>query len=247
MKKTDLAVESARLAAGIPGVRSVSRNIGGVKITDIKIPPEAHTHISRPAGRYITLEGDPSGSALPALLKRAIEQLLPPGGLILAAGLGNPDITRDSLGALTIRRLIPRRGSRYTLAAVETDVAARTGIETVRMIRAIAAELNAACVLAVDSLCCNDPARLCRTVQLTTAGITPGSGAAASRKELSRKTAGVPVIAAGVPTAALLSSVTGNPEHKRFLAAPTDEDIEAQLWSECISSAINSIINQRNI
>ena len=32
MKKTDLAVESAQLAAGLPGVRSVSRNIGGVKI-----------------------------------------------------------------------------------------------------------------------------------------------------------------------------------------------------------------------
>lgn len=242
MKKTDLAIESAKIAAGMPGLRSVSRNIGGVKITDIKIPPEAGAHLSRPAGRYITLEGDPSGSALPALLKRALEQLLPPSGLILAAGLGNPDITRDSLGALTVRRLIPRKGSRYTLAAVETDVAARTGIETVRMVRSIAHELNAICVLAVDALCCNKPSRLCRTVQLTTAGITPGSGAAAPRKELSARTVGVPVIAAGVPTAALLSSVTGISEHKKYLAAPTDEDIEAKLWSDCIATAINAII-----
>ncbi len=242
MKKTDLAVESARLSSGIPGVRSVSRTIGGVKITDIKIPQGSVPSTRHPAGRYITLEGDPSGSALPALLKRAAEQLLPPSGLILAAGLGNPDITRDSLGALTIRRLVPRRGSRCTLAAVETDVTARTGIETVRMVRAIAQELHATCVLAVDSLCCNDPSRLCRTVQLSTAGIIPGSGAAASRKELSRRTVGIPVIAVGVPTAALLSSVTGNPAHKKYLAAPTDEDIESQLWSDCIATAINSII-----
>lgn len=242
MKKSDLAVESARLAAGIPGVRSISRNIGGVKITDIKIPQEARQHISRPAGRYITLEGDPSQSALPALLKRAFEQLLPPGGLILAAGLGNPDITRDSLGALTVRKLIPRKGSRYRLAAVETDVAARTGIETVRMVRAIAQELNASCILAIDSLCCSSPARLCHTVQLTTAGITPGSGAAAPRKELSLHTIGIPVAAVGVPTAALLSAITGNPKHKSYLAAPTDEDIEAQLWSECIATAINAVI-----
>lgn len=242
MKKTDLAVESARLTSGIPGVRSITRTIGGVKITDIKIPPEAASRAKLPAGRCITLEGDPSDSALPALLKRGIEQLLPSSGLILAAGLGNPDITRDSLGAFTIRRLVPRRGSRYSLAAVETDVAARTGIETVRMVRAIAHELNTSCVLAVDSLCCNAPTRLCRTVQLSTAGITPGSGASAPRKELSRRTVGIPVIAAGVPTATLLSSVTGNPAHKKYLAAPTDEDIEAQLWSDCIATAINSLI-----
>lgn len=240
MKKTDLAVESAQLAAGLPGVRSVSRNIGGVKITDIRIPQEVNA--ARPAGRYITLEGDPAGSALPALLKRAIEQLLPPDGLILAAGLGNPDVTRDSLGALTIRRLVPRRGSRYSLAAVETDVAARTGIETVRMVRAIACELSAGCILAVDSLCCRDPLRLCRTVQLSTAGITPGSGVEASRKELSAKTAGLPVIACGVPTASLLNSITRDKRHDSFLAAPVDEDIQAQLWAECISSAVNSII-----
>lgn len=242
MKNTDLAVECARLSSGIPGVRSVSRTIGGVKITDIRISPEASHIARRPAGRCITLEGDPSGTALAALLKRAFEQLLPPQGIILAAGLGNPDITRDSLGALTIRRLVPRKGSRYSLAAVETDVAARTGIETVRMIRAIARELSAACVLAVDSLCCSDPARLYHTVQLSTAGITPGSGAASPRRELSRKTVGIPVIAAGVPTAALLSSVTGDPQHNRYLAAPTDEDIEARLWSHCIADAINSAV-----
>lgn len=242
MKKTDLSVESAQLSSGIPGVRSVCRNIGGVKITDIIIPKESAAHLDRPAGRSITLEGDPTGSALPALLKRAIEQLLPEQGLILAAGLGNPDITRDSLGALTVRRLVPRKGNRYSLAAVETDVAVRTGIETLRMVRAIAEEMNAACVLAIDSLCCSNPARLCRTVQLSTAGITPGSGAARPRREISHKTVGIPVIAAGVPTAALLSSVTGNPAHKNYLAAPTNEDIEIKLWSHCLSDAINSAI-----
>ena len=238
--RSDLAIESAELSADTERIRSVSRTLGGVKITDIRIPPRSG--YSRPAGRYITLEGDPSRSTLPALLKRALEQLLPPSGLILAAGLGNPDITRDSLGALTIRRLVPRRGSRYTLAAVETDVAARTGIETVHIVRAIARELSASCVIAVDSLCCSDPLRICRTVQLSSSGITPGSGTAAPRRELSRKTCGVPVIAAGVPTAVQLSSVTHDPAHRSFLAAPADEDVQAQLWAQCIADSLNSII-----
>lgn len=241
-KKTDLASESARMTAAVPGVRSTTRSIGGVKITDIRIPSGLTT--SHPAGRYITLEGDPSRSALPALLKRGLEQLLPPDGLILAAGLGNPDITRDSLGALTVRRLVPRRGSVYRLCAVETDVAARTGIETVRMLRALVREIKPSCVLAIDSLCCVSPFRICRTVQLTTAGIIPGSGSADPRPELSHNTVGVPVIAAGVPTAVLLSTITSDPRHSSYLAAPADEDIRTKLWSACISDAINAIIKK---
>ena len=110
MKHSDLAVESAHIPAGTSGTRCVSRTIGGVKITDIRISNSAARTLSRHSGRYITLEGDPAGNALPALLKRALEQLLPPTGKILAAGLGNPDITRDRLGALTVRRLSAKSG-----------------------------------------------------------------------------------------------------------------------------------------
>ena len=78
MKHSDLAVESAHIPAGTSGTRCVSRTIGGVKITDIRISNSAARTISRRPGRYITLEGDPAGNALPALLKRALEQLLPP-------------------------------------------------------------------------------------------------------------------------------------------------------------------------
>lgn len=125
MKHSDLAVESAHIPAGTSGTRCVSRTIGGVKITDIRISNSAARTISRRPGRYITLEGDPAGNALPALLKRALEQLLPPTGRILAAGLGNPDITRDRLGALTVRAavrevgkaLLPRRDRNRRCAA----------------------------------------------------------------------------------------------------------------------------------
>ena len=138
MKHSDLAVESAHIPAGTSGTRCVSRTIGGVKITDIRLSNSAARTISRRPGRYITLEGDPAGNALPALLKRALEQLLPPTGKILAAGLGNPDITRDRLGALTVRRLSAKSGKRYSLAAIETDVALHTGIETAALVRSAA-------------------------------------------------------------------------------------------------------------
>ena len=126
MKHSDLAVESAHIPAGTSGTRYVSRTIGGVKITDIRISNSAARTISRHPGRYITHAGAPAGNALPALLKRALEQLLPPTGKILAAGLGNPDITRDRLGALPVRRLSAKSGTRYSLAAIETDVSLHT-------------------------------------------------------------------------------------------------------------------------
>ena len=234
MKHSDLAVESAHIPAGTSGTRCVSRPIGGVKITDIRISNSAARTISRRPGRYITLEGDPAGNALPALLKRALEQLLPPTGKILAAGLGNPDITRDRLSA--------KSGKRYSLAAIETDVALHTGIETAALVRSAAREMGACAIIAVDSLCCDDPGRLYRTVQLTDAGITPGSGAAAPRRGLSERSAGIPVIAVGVPSAALLSSITGDQAHQRFLAAPSDEDVQSLIWADCIAAAISAVI-----
>lgn len=237
MRRTDLACESARIAGG-KGVRRVSRRIGGVDITDIRVPSGAE----RRNGRYIILEGDPAGEALPALLRRAIDQLVPGNGVILAAGLGNPDVTHDSLGALTIRRMIPGSGARYALSAVETDVSVRTGIETVKLVRGVAREIGAACVIAVDSLSCGTPSRICRTVQLTDTGITPGSGTAEPRRELSERTVGIPVISVGVPTAVSVAALTGQREHKPLLAVPADEDIQVKLWSECIANALNSII-----
>ena len=99
--------------------------------------------------------------------------------------------------------------------------------------------MGACAIIAVDSLCCDDPGRLYRTVQLTDAGITPGSGAAAP---LSERSAGIPVIAVGVPSAALLSSITGDQAHQRFLAAPSDEDVQSLIWADCIAAAISAVI-----
>jgi spore protease len=57
-----------------------------------------------------------------------------------------------------------------------------------------------AAVIAVDAIAARDTRRLCSTVQLSAAGITPGSGIGNSRAALNQRTVGVPVIAVGVPT-----------------------------------------------
>lgn len=234
-------METAEMASDKSGVRALSRNVGGVKITDVRVSDNA-LRLGKPAGRYITLEGEPDAQSMAALLKRAIEQVIPRQGRLFAAGLGNPDITQDSLGALSVRSMAAGKGARYSLAAIETDIAARTGIDTVRLVRSAANETAADCVIAIDSLACRDPRYIGRTVQISDTGIVPGSGASKSRRELSERTVGIPVAVIGVPTVTELSSVTRNERDNGFLVTTGDIDITVKLWAETIAAAVNGIV-----
>lgn len=241
MDKSGLAVESARLSTAAGDIHTVTRSIGEVKITDARLTAE-NALTGKAPGRYITLEGEPHAVGLTALLQRALTQMLPPRGRLFAVGLGNPDITADSLGAATIRGITARSGKRYRLSAMETDVASKTGLATARLVGAAARELGADCVIAVDALACREPRRIGKTVQITDAGIVPGGGAEAAGLEISRRTLGIPVAAVGVPTMTLLSSVTGSKADSGFHISAGDCDILIKMWAEIVSGAIDALI-----
>ena len=239
MRRTGLALEAAQLNGG-NGTRVIRRRFGQTAVTDVRVSGMDSLRIGKKAGRYITIEGEPTAHSVAMLLEKALEQLLPREGMILAAGLGNPDIARDSLGARTVRRLVGG-GRRRSLAAMETDVASNTGIETARMVRGVAKELGVSCVLAIDALACCDPLRIGRTVQVSDTGLQPGSGICEDSSALDRRFAGVPVIAVGVPMVSELSGITGNPMHRGYLAAPANEDELSELWAETIAGAVNGL------
>lgn len=241
MNLCGLAAEAAELCDNKGGFRVVKREIGGVGITDVRITPQAERRTGRAAGRYITLEGDPASQSMAGILRRAIQQVIPPQGRLFAAGLGNPDITQDSFGALSVRGIAAGKGRRYSLAAVETDVAARTGITAARLIRAAAGELRADCVIAVDALACDDPRRIGRTIQISDTGLVPGSGMAADSEEVCERTVGVRVAAVGVPTVVRLSSITSRREHGEYMVTAADIDAVVRLWADAVAAALNSL------
>ena len=243
MDKSGLTMEAARILTKKDGANVISRQIGAVKITDVKLSADAAQRIGRREGRYITLQGEPDAEGMTALLHRALLQLLPPRGRIFAAGLGNPDVTQDSLGAVCVRSVTARKGARYSLAAIETDVAAKTGLETARLVKAAARELKADCVIAIDALSCNDPSYIGKTVQLGSAGISPGSGTF-PHSELTSELLGCPIASVGVPTVTVLSSVTHDPAHSKYLVSPADIDTIINMWAEVIGGAIDSIVSQ---
>lgn len=85
------------------------------------------------------------------------------------------------------------------VSVIRTDVSANSGIDSVFHAIFCAEKIKADYIVAIDSLACSEPERLCRSIQVTDTGITPGS-TAGNRNRLDRAAAGIPVIAVGVPT-----------------------------------------------
>ena len=127
----------------------------------------------------------------------------------LIIGLGNPKIISDALGSKTLTDIIVTRhlyllnnvDKKYrNVSILEPNVMGVTGIDSFEIIKKTIEEIKPDFVIAIDSLCAADMKRLNKTIQITSTGITPGSGIGNSRHELSMDTLNIPIIAVGVPT-----------------------------------------------
>jgi len=131
-------------------------------------------------------------------------------GKICIVGLGNHWMTADALGP----RIIQKLQQQYTflqqerVILLQPGVSLQSGMETTHYVKAIVESMKPSVVLAFDSLRAATQSRLCRFVQMTNAGIQPGSGILSKRQELHFRTLGVPVIAIGVPTVVSTLDVT---------------------------------------
>ena len=233
--RTDIACECIDTTKNPPdGIEYKEEKIGEIVRTYMKIISEKEAErIGKPCGEYITLDcGDISqlgGAESLALSSLLAKELLTAAKrlsgkdsakelCVLVSGLGNEHMTPDALGprtvsALTvtghISKLDPKLFSELGCArlyAVATGVMGDTGIESAELIRGAAQSVKPDVIIAVDALASRDLSRLCTTVQMSDSGINPGSGVKNSRKEISKRTLGVPVIALGVPT--VVDSVT---------------------------------------
>lgn len=128
----------------------------------------------------------------------------------LIIGLGNINVTPDSLGPMVCDNVIITRHMFVTnqdvsdgiteVSALAPGVMGTTGIETYDIVDAVLKKIDIDYVIVIDALAARATERVNKTIQVTNVGITPGSGVGNSRKELSIKTIGKPVIAIGVPT-----------------------------------------------
>lgn len=269
--RTDLALERAELA-GKERLRGLSRreSKGDItKTTVIEITDESTSKaLGKPCGKYITIETPLNYEStcfderLDAVIKSVRELLPEKDGLVLVAGVGNPDITSDALGPFFASRIFTTRhlsgeikkeigflGELRPVAAVSTGVLGQTGLESSEYIRCIANGIKPSCVITADALASKSLSRLGCTIQLSNTGISPGSGVGNARKRIDEEYIGVPVIAIGVPTvvsvSALAAELSGGEGGERLhgmsdmIVTPKDIDILIKNASQLLAFGVN--------
>ncbi|MBQ7688543.1 MAG: GPR endopeptidase [Clostridia bacterium] len=271
--RTDLALERHEQHGGQSpdGVRMQTERQKDAVITKIEILDETGARaLEKPVGTYYTIETDgfPDSQLIRdgrlQAVTQALRQLLPEKGPVLVAGLGNPEITPDALGPKCADLVFATRHiddeTRRTLSlprlrevsVIAPGVTGQTGLEAVEVVTGVCARVRPAAVIAVDALAAASVKRLAKTVQLSDAGIEPGSGVGNARRALNAETLGVPVIAVGVPTVvdalSLAQDVFGeeaqaDEEDKRqyasMIVTPRETDTVTHAAARLLALAIN--------
>lgn len=233
--RTDLALEAQEIirkqtAAELPGVVSEDLQEDGIAINRLEIESEqAAQQLGKSRGRYLTFEvpglrrkDAALQDRVSEILARELVHFLPlPQNLqeaVLIAGLGNWNVTPDSLGPKVIEDLLVTRhavgmgqkilGEGFrAVCALSPGVLGTTGIETGEIIAALVNRVKPSLVIVIDALAARRLERLHTTIQVADSGISPGSGVGNNRLGINRQTVGVPVVAIGVPTVVDASTI----------------------------------------
>lgn len=261
--RTDLAME-ARERLGrrsVPGLKSETlAPQEGVTLTRVAVESdEAAQAIQKAKGRYVTLEApglalrDPLlEEAVSHLMAQELSRMMPEpahSGPVMVVGLGNWNITPDSLGPRVVKRtmvtrhlleMIPQAVDRRVrpVCAMAPGVLGVTGIETVEVVKGVASRVHPAAVVAVDALASRDSRRIATTLQLSDAGIQPGSGVGNRRLALNGETLGCPVVAIGVPTVVYATTIIRDALEKLGALGLDVETAMDQMRSDSLSEMV---------
>lgn len=200
-----------------------------VIITDIQIKSdEAMKAIGKKKGKYITLElkqsvldtidtQENTAATLAEEIKKIIKEHSIKEPKIMLVGLGNRNITADSLGPKVADKIVVTRHVKNlqkmknnqnieidnrlgNVCAIAPGVMGVTGIETSEIIKGMLSTVNPDLLIVIDALASRRATRVNSTIQISDTGIVPGSGVGNHRMELSQEVLGIPVISVGVPT-----------------------------------------------
>ncbi len=271
--RTDLAIERCEFLGekNIEGIEIERFEAKGATVSRIDVLNEKGARIvEKPVGRYVTVEVTPFAKHAQFIddsfevLCEEMKRMIPEKGSVLVAGLGNIRITPDALGPKCASMIFATRhitgellkstgldGLR-SVSAFSTGVMGETGAEAGELIEGAVKMLKPDIVITVDALAARSVSRLGNTVQMCNTGIVPGSGVGNSRKEISERTLGIPVIAIGVPTvvdaATLVSDYSGvnevDDDAKTMMVTPREVDLMIERAAKLTSLAVNCALQK---
>ena len=223
--RTDLALERREIfkknnnLEEIDGVEIENKEIDeNLKVTKVNITNQnGEQSIGKPIGTYITIdiqklrlaeeaEIQKSAEVLSDELKEIINKHIESKDDILVVGLGNMYVTPDSLGPKVINDIdVTRHIIKYLpqyidensrpVSAISPGVLGTTGIETLEILEGVVKEIKPKLLIVIDALASRSIERISSTIQLSDTGIVPGAGVGNTRKEISKSTLGIPVVA----------------------------------------------------
>ena len=223
-ERNELYKKANKIEDKIEGVEAIEEKINNnIKLTRVKILDEkGEQALGKRMGTYITIDlknmkymgNDEIQSASEVLskeLKNMISEHIKQEEEILVVGLGNIYVTPDALGPKVINEIdITRHLLKYVpqyldkntrpVSAISPGVLGTTGIETAEILKGIVENVKPKLMIVIDSLASRSMERISSTIQLADTGIVPGAGVDNARKELTKDTLGIPVIAIGIPT-----------------------------------------------
>ena len=266
--RTDLAMEIKerfdRDQVEIQGViLEKTKEEEGILVTTVEIQTEEGAiQMGKPKGVYVTIEdsmllqgGKEHEAILKKILTAEIKRISQKGkrenNNVLVVGLGNREVTLDSLGPRVLehlfvtRHLIENFGEEFALknglgkvSALAPGVMAQTGMETGEVIQGVCSKLEPDLVIVIDALAASSKERLASSLQVTDTGIAPGSGVGNDRKVLDEETLGARVIAIGVP-------MVMDMEDSRFFVTPRNLEEAVGFLAECIGECLNGCFHHK--
>jgi spore protease len=222
-ERTDIFKKNNNIVDNIDGIETNVRQEENIKITEVRVINENGANsIGKPIGSYITIdikklklatdeEIENYGNVLSNELRKLIDIHSSKQDEILVVGLGNIYVTPDSLGPKVINEIdVTRHILKYmpealekgtrSVSAISPGVLGTTGMETLEIITGIVNNVKPKLVIVIDALASRSMDRISSSIQLADTGIVPGAGVGNTRKELSKSTLNIPVIALGIPT-----------------------------------------------
>lgn len=216
--RTDLALEEVNEDDKNKYV-SEKKN-GSINVITLDINEDNKDKFNKNIGKYITIEFDDvtdfnNSKEVEKVFIEEIKNMLSFHNIkkddsCMIVGLGNEKSTPDSLGPKSANDIIVtnhffdmglnvEEGFRV-VSAFNPGVMGQTGMETSNVVYAIAKELKPDFIIVIDALKASNVNRVNKTIQITDAGINPGSGIGNTRKEISENILNIPVFAIGIPT-----------------------------------------------
>lgn len=189
------------------------------------VTKEGANKMNKPIGNYVTIEFTNEKKGIEEQREKLIACIIAQLEFIISSikekdclsvntflfsGLGNRYATPDALGPYVLEQMnltrqsgVSNRNKEKTKAiscGIVPGVLAQTGMESKEILHGIIKEIHPEILIVIDSLATQSVNRLCRTIQITDTGISPGAGIGNNRQKITKETMGIPVLAIGVPT-----------------------------------------------